>query len=74
MAVHSPPARHDDRPVGSFEFESATATGETFIFGHRDRSAVFRSLRENGPALLVPAAWLVAAGQTAGILDATLRY
>ncbi len=45
-----------------------------------NRLAVFRLLRENGPALLVPAAWLVVAatvldaGQTAGILDATLRY
>jgi len=29
------------------------------MFARRDRRAVFRSLRENGPALLVPAAWIV---------------
>lgn len=37
---------------------------------HRTESAsVFRPLRENGPALLVPAAWTVAAGATLGAVS-----
>jgi len=35
----------------------------------RDPSTVFRSLRENGPALLVPAAWLVAAAAVLGAVS-----
>jgi len=33
------------------------------------RPVVFRSLRENGPALLVPAAWLVAAATVVGVVS-----
>ncbi|MFC7186424.1 hypothetical protein [Halorubrum yunnanense] len=35
----------------------------------RDLSVVFRSLRENGPALLVPAAWSVAAATVLGVVS-----
>jgi hypothetical protein len=44
-------------------------SGETFINGRRDRPVVFRSLRENGPALLVPAAWLVVAATTLDVVS-----
>ncbi|KDS90869.2 hypothetical protein FK85_09085 [Halorubrum saccharovorum] len=39
------------------------------MFDRGDPHAVFRSLRENGPALLVPAAWLVAAATVLGAVS-----
>jgi hypothetical protein len=43
------------------------AVGGTLMSHRRDRPVVFRSIRANGPALLVPAAWLVVAATTLGV-------
>ena len=48
---------------------SGAVGGAIFISARRDRSVVFRSLRENGPALLVPAAWTVAAATVLGVVS-----
>ena len=69
LTVHPDSLRLDDRSVGSHGFAIATVTGGTFIFHRRDRPVVFRSLRENGPALLVPAAWTVAAATVIGVVS-----
>jgi hypothetical protein len=39
------------------------------MFNRRDSTRVFRSLRENGPGLLVPAAWTVVAATVLGVIS-----
>lgn len=39
------------------------------MLARRDRRVVFRSLRENGPALLVPAAWTVVAATALDVVS-----
>ncbi|RAW44242.1 hypothetical protein DQW50_15510 [Halorubrum sp. 48-1-W] len=39
------------------------------MYEHPEPTAVFRPLRENGPALLVPAAWTVAASAVLGVVS-----
>jgi hypothetical protein len=66
MTVRADPTRPTDRSVGS---SAVPVSGAIFISARRDRPDVFRSLRENGPALLVPAAWTVAAAAVLGVVS-----
>jgi hypothetical protein len=65
-----------DRSVGSTRNSRRTrrsvpveSSPPTLIVQRRESAVVFRTLRENGPALLVPAAWLVAGGAVLDVVS-----